>query len=290
MTSTLLEKCRKDFHSALLNGNLIIDSKGVPSIADKSNNTSKAIARGIVDRLGAEMGGERAAGQVAGNDFEDFVRKYLECSFGKLGHLRCGTFKVEKIGGRSDLALAEYAQYAHLRVIDEAIEAYPELKGAVGVDYTVAPDVVISRMPEEDDFINQPELIVNDEYGCASIIRRKVNELPILHASVSCKWTMRSDRAQNARSEALNLIRNRKGPVPHITVVTAEPMPSRIASLASGTGDIDCVYHFALNELIESIEEIENKKARNNQKAILQIMTQKKRLKDISDLPLDLAL
>ena len=43
---------------------------------------------------------------------------------------------------------------------------------------------------------------------------------PILHASVSAKYTMRSDRAQNSRTEALNLIRNRKGHLPHIVVVT----------------------------------------------------------------------
>ncbi len=73
--------------------------------------------------------------------------------------------------------------------------------------------------------------------------------LPILHASVSAKWTMRSDRAQNSRTEALGLIRNRKGHLPHIVVVTGEPLPSRLASLALGTGDIDCMYHFALCQL-----------------------------------------
>src|ERR1035438_2137764 len=70
--------------------------------------------------------------------------------------------------------------------------------------------------------------------------------LPILHASISCKWTIRSDRVQNARSEALNLIRNRKGRLPHVVVVTGEPLPSRLSAIALGTGDIDCVYHFAL--------------------------------------------
>ena len=74
---------------------------------------------------------------------------------------------------------------------------------------------------------------------------RSANSLvPILHASVSCKWTIRSDRSQNARTEGLNLVRNRKGPTPHIVVVVGEPLPARIASIAFGTGDIDCVYHF----------------------------------------------
>jgi hypothetical protein len=54
---------------------------------------------------------------------------------------------------------------------------------------------------------------------------------------LSSKWTIRLDRSQNSRTEALNLIRNRKCPLPHIVVVT-EPLPSRIASIAMGTGDI----------------------------------------------------
>ncbi|MBZ0299911.1 MAG: restriction endonuclease, partial [Anaerolineae bacterium] len=68
----------------------------------------------------------------------------------------------------------------------------------------------------------------------------------------------RNDRAQNARTEALNLIRNRKGGVPHIVSVTAEPLPTRLAALALGTGDLDCVYHFALNELHTAVIKSDN--------------------------------
>lgn len=67
-------------------------------------------------------------------------------------------------------------------------------------------------------------------------------------------------------------------------VITAEPTPSRISSLALGTGDLDCVYHFALPELIESVMETENEEADN----LLKIMVEGKRLRDIADLPLDL--
>jgi hypothetical protein len=95
----------------------------------------------------------------------------------------------------------------------------------------------------------------------------------------------RSDRAQNARSEALNLIRNRKGRVPHIAVVTGEPLPSRLASLALGTGDIDCVYHFALPELMNTVEKL----GIEDSSHLVRIMVDGKRLKDIADLPLNLA-
>jgi hypothetical protein len=103
---------------------------------------------------------------------------------------------------------------------------------------------------------------------------------------VSCKWTIRSDRAQNARSEAFNLVRNRKGRLPHIAVVTAEPGPNRIASIAFGTGDVDCVYHFALPELVATVEKCGYQDASE----LLSTMMQGKRLRDIADLPLDLVI
>ena len=107
----------------------------------------------------------------------------------------------------------------------------------------------------------------------------------ILHASVSCKWTIRSDRVQNSRAEALNLIRNRKGKLPHVVAVTAEPLPSRLASLCFGTGDLDCIYHIALDELLRAVEEL----GYDDALSTLQELVDGRRLKDISDLPLDLA-
>ena len=117
-----------------------------------------------------------------------------------------------------------------------------------------------------------------------AILRRDCNPKEILHAGISVKWTIHSDRAQNARSEALNLIRNRKDRTPHIVVVTAEPAPGRIGSVALGTGDIDCVYHIALDALLEATESVDAGDAYDN----LRMMVDGRRLKDIRDLPYDL--
>jgi len=155
----------------------------------------------------------------------------------------------------------------------------------LGNEYTITPEVVIARGPETDRRINLEQYLVNDSIAERSSLRASNSVTQILHASVSCKWTIRSDRAQNSRSEALYLIRNRKGRVPHIVVVTAEPLPGRIAFIALGTGDIDCVYHFALPELIHSVSE----SGYDDSKEILDTMVEGKRLKDISDLPLDIA-
>lgn len=80
-------------------------------------------------------------------------------------------------------------------------------------------------------------------------------------------------------------IRNRKGRTPHIVIVTAECLPSRLASLALGTGDIDCLYHIALPELIESLDKLDFSDAKD----MLDTMICGKRIRDITDLPLDLA-
>jgi hypothetical protein len=155
----------------------------------------------------------------------------------------------------------------------------------LGSDYIIKPDVVITRETEEDAVINAHGVLVDEEYVRFASLRKSNGGRPLLHASISCKWTLRSDRAQNARAEALNLVRNRKGHLPHVVVVTCEPLPSRLASLALGTGDIDCVYHFALPELMKTVEDAGLSDAQD----MLAIMVNGKRLKDISDLPLDLA-
>ena len=80
------------------------------------------------------------------------------------------------------------------------------------------------------------------------------------------------------------MIRNRKGHLPHIVVVTAEPLPGRIASIALGTGDIDCVYHTAPGELQEAVKQSGTEEFMKQ----LDIMIKGKRLKDIEELPVDL--
>lgn len=160
------------------------------------------------------------------------------------------------------------------------------LAAALGNDYTIMPDVIISRLPLEDDELNASIKLVDENTCLKTAIRKSNGGKPILHASISSKWTIRSDRSQNSRTEALNLIRNRKGHLPHIVVVTAEPLPSRISSIALGTGDIDCVYHFALYEL----ESIVNAIGSEDSIEMLKIMIDGKRLKDISDLPLDIVI
>lgn len=275
---------RKKYHKALLEkGVLTIDKDGVPSNADKSSKLSITIANGIAQALMAETA-EKAVGQTAGAKFELVNMEFLEATFPKLQNLRPGNWHIVELGNRNSIKTSSFVQYEHLEYLSELTEKNAKLAASMGNDYMVAPDVVIYQDAIEDSEINKNLLIVDSTTSKMAYIRKETGGLPILHASISAKWTMRSDRAQNSRTEALGLIRNRKGHLPHIVVVTGEPMPGRLASLALGTGDIDCMYHFALYELIEAVE----KSGAEDSKELLDVLIKGKRLKDISDLPLDL--
>lgn len=287
----LIATARYQFHKRLFETNtLTLTSTGVASNADTSSKASKAISRRIVDILVEEQHHnvstvEKISGQTLGSQFELLTMEFLQETFPRLQGLRPGRWTILQLGNNNKLKTSDFSQYEHLAYLNTLTAQNAQLAAALGNDYLVSPDVVVYRDLCSDAEINAEENVVDDTIGKMADIRKSNGGKPILHASVSAKYTMRSDRAQNSRTEALNLIRNRKGHLPHIVVVTAEPMPNRLASLALGTGDIDCVYHFALYELQRAIKEVGSEDAMET----LDTLIQGKRLKDISDLPLDLS-
>lgn len=288
MDKVLIFEERKAYHNTLVEkGVLSISTDGIASNADSSNQPSKVIARLVAEKLGAKVG-KKVKGQTAGTLFEQITMQFISSTFPKMQHLRPGAWTVLSLGNQSSVKTSDFAQYEHLAYLSQLVEQNKQLSTMLGNDYMVAPDVVIYRDLYEDAEINQGQQYINDDICTMASLRKKNGGKPILHASVSAKWTMRSDRAQNSRTETLNLIRNRKGHLPHIIVVTGEPLPSRLASLALGTGDLDCVYHFALYELLDAVKEY-SKHGREDILETLENLVEGKRLKDISDLPLDLS-
>ena len=284
MMDALIAKARRKYHKALLdNGVLTVDNKGIPSNADSSSKLSIQIAKGIADRLMAETH-DKAVGQTSGAKFEQINMEFLIETFPRMQNIRPGEWKIAKLGNRNSMKTSSFAQYEHLDYLMRLITYDKALAASMGNDYMVAPDVVVYRELVTDEEINAEQIIVDGSISTMADLRKANGGKPILHASISAKWTMRSDRAQNSRTEALGLIRNRKGHLPHIMVVTGEPLPSRISSLALGTGDIDCMYHFALYELVEAVKDTD---AEDSMEMLDSLITGK-RLKDISDLPIDL--
>ncbi|MDX8152072.1 NgoMIV family type II restriction endonuclease [Patulibacter brassicae] len=286
-----LADLRRDFHRALLGGILHPradsrhrDSLHVWTNADSSSSLSVALAGGAGDRIARAVGVSPVhlagrGGSSVGSEFERATRAFLADALAELRHLQGRTLRVQ-----SAKPISAFAQYAHLEAVRAIVKQHEELRVSIGGEYIVRPDIVVAVEPIDDDLINEKATFVSDDVGYLSLQRRGSRRPQpglSLHASISCKWTMRSDRAQNTRTEALNLIRSRKSRLPHIVAVTMEPLPSRLASIAHGTGDVDCVYHGALYELLDTAREVGGFSE-------LLTMVDGGRLRDISDLPLDL--
>lgn len=287
----VITAARHSFHAALFGGPLTADSLGVLSIADSGSAVSRRIAAALAERLGVARTAAKAEGQSAGAAFETLVADFLRATFLRLSHLRPGAWEICDTTTHGKVQITNFSQYDHLMRLKRKADADPDLRAALGGDYLIAPDVVVLRTAEPDEVLNAVGAIVDERSAQLAPLRAANTSGPpvrFLHASVSCKWTLRSDRAQNARSEALNLLRNRKGHAPHVVAVTAEPMPSRLASLALGTNDLDCAYHIALAELRDAVAESVDGE-RSEQDATLRMLIEGRRLRDISDLPLDLA-
>ena len=285
--SKLYERLKQDRILAIVNS-----SNGlIANIADKSSRASRDISLSVFEALNAPLVDKKVAGQSAGKCFEYAIRDYLQETFPNLQNIRPGKWFIKDLGNRNHVKLSDFAQYEHLHHLTEIANKDSELAAALGNDYMIAPDIIIARDLYTDAELNAKVQVVDPETSTLADIRRRYEDQPlILHASVSAKWTMRTDRAQNTRTEALNLIRNRKGSLPHSVAVTAECLPNRLSSLALGTGDIDCVYHIALYELKNAVYEYARKEQAPELREAIDTLIDGHRLKDITDLPLDLGI
>ncbi len=292
-----LGSLRKVYHQEILQNIVRFNThpeKGkYPSFADGSSKNSIAIAWKLIEKIDPQrmslIEDQSITAQTAGGRFEEITRTFLQKALDLLTHLRVGQWHYH-----ASIPISRFDQYEHLAALEKISRENPQIAATLGGDYIIKPDIVVAKRPILPKEINRNQQVLSEIEGIAEfspfIFRPQMPEKLILHASISCKWTLRSDRGQNARTEALNLIRNRKGSTPKIVAVTGEPLPMRIASLALGTGDLDCVYHFALPELQAAIEDCisQGDASLEDQKDMLNTLIEGRRLRDISDLPFDL--
>ena len=215
------------FATALLgwkpSGKNKLDWPLVPNVADVDNAESMRIAAGVLDALGVARDVSSDVPKDSGGPLEQAVHDHLLSALAYRDPDRIW------LVGRGAV-ITGFDQYAHLSEIDALVRANPQLRITVGTDYLIRPDVTV---------------------GMGAVAT--ASGLPPLHAAISCKWTIRSDRVQNIRHECLQMIRHRRGRQPHLVTVTAEPLPSRLASIARGTGEVDAVYHVAYDAMTASV-------------------------------------
>lgn len=158
----------------------------VPNNADSDSNTSKLLARHVLEALGVES-------DVVLLDTPDNLGPALEhavCDHLKASLPRLSPERSWHVGHKK--TVADFAQYEHLDRVAEAVRRNATLRVDLGRDYLIKPDVTVGVT-----------------YPTAEAATR-----PHLHAAVSCKWTIRSDRVQNVRHEFLQMIRHRRGKLP----------------------------------------------------------------------------
>lgn len=112
---------------------------------------------------------------------------------------------------------------------------------------------------------------------------------PLQHlvAGLSLKWTLRTDRAQDCRSQGSKMAALRRGRMPHFAAVTMEPRPAMLALLGRGSGDIDCVYHLHLPALAAAIDEYcsgTQRKARQGIRDNFRRLRDQRRVRDYDEL------
>ena len=145
----------------------------VPNAADVDSAESMRIAAGALDALGVSRDVTSAVPKDPGGPLERAVCDHLRNVLP--GYLTGRDWLI----GRSKL-ITGFDQYAHLKEVDALVRASPQLRISLGMDYLIKPDVTV---------------------GLAGV--RTGSGLPPLHAAISCKWTIRSDRVQNIRHECL---------------------------------------------------------------------------------------
>ena len=194
---------RSAYHRNLCKRILFI-KKGIPNIADSGSKASVAIVLEIINHLNYPLAKKAPPGQTAGVLFEQITRDFLRGSFELLHHLRPGKWLFDV-----NRSISQFEQYEHVASLQRMLQEKPELAAALGGDYLVTPDITVGRYPVSDSEINLATTVVSGtEPICRLTPLRSSNRSDpsmILHSSISCKWTMRSDRAQNIRNRGVKL-------------------------------------------------------------------------------------
>ncbi|MDQ3151066.1 MAG: restriction endonuclease [Actinomycetota bacterium] len=257
-TETSRPACERLFGEAIAPNLADVGSAASMQLAGYAYETM-GISRGQLrsSRLESDSSGAASSGAALEKAIEDDLRATLPVRDSRRSWL------VSRGGD-----VSTFAQFTHLNDLQRLLLENPTLRATFAGDYQVQTDVYVGVENSAD-----------------------AHEPPFLHAAISSKWTIRSDRVQNVRHEFATLVRNRRGRAPHLVLVTAEPLPSRLLSIARGTGEVDAVYHLLYDELDVAVETLCGSGGRYpEQRVAWSEMIEQRRLRPYSALVDDLTL
>ena len=240
-------------------------SNGKPNTSDASEAFSVELGEALFGALGVEP--DARGGEPTGDPFSREVAAALKSEL----QTRGSGLTVEP-----ERALNAFEQFRHVGALrdmrPEPSREYEKAWRAVGRfvrgklsnprdlarfdQLAVAVDAATSNETET-------RRLLLEEVGQESLLKLDVTasqqrpgpRSPTLEIGLSLKWSLRTDRAQDCRSQGAKMAALRRGRMPHFAVVTMEPRPYMLNLLGGGSGEVDCVYHLDLPALTAAIEE-----------------------------------
>ncbi|MFI1307632.1 NgoMIV family type II restriction endonuclease [Streptomyces sioyaensis] len=269
--------------------------EGRPNTSDKKDPLSQELGRAFFELLGVPQ--DKSAPKTVDREWSAAMVADLAKQI---------ALAAPHLGVRAERRLGEFEQYAHLNALKALAEdASPAVATAlirlerathsVGVE----PAQLVDELKEALAVADGRRRALVDLLGDESPLRldvavdRSVPSTPTdapdvpnhLVAGFSLKWTLRTDRLQDPRTQGAKMATMRRGRMPHFAAVTMEPRPYMLGRLGRGTGDLDCVYHLALSPLIEAVQAVLTKnKDRIRQRDMFMRMVEQRRLLDYDDL------
>lgn len=245
--------------------------KGNPNTSDANDKQSIELGKTFFSALGissATQAPVKPIGQLMAEELAADLQGHLKTaaphlsvvpekpftSFEQYGHLSA----VREL--RSDMARDVMSTINIMRAESEKMAPNDKLRTTLFTHLTRIENEIReanSRRRDLLDLLGEESLLklditVSRESSSPS---SQQTDLPHLVAGFSLKWTLRTDRAQDCRSQGSKLAALRRGRMPHFAAVTMEPRPSMLALLGRGSGDLDCVYHLNLHALSDAIDD-----------------------------------
>jgi NgoMIV restriction enzyme len=239
----------------------------VPNIADTGQVLSITVSTFFLEELLTEAGVTSLSGVPSGQQ----LGRGLEQKVAEGLQMQIDTAGLPLMTSTASVRLTDYWPFQTppgQPVDPEQLTLYNRM----GRGYLIQPDVIVySHGDKPFAFVSEGE------------VRVAAHPTDQLFACISVKSTIRSDRSQSSRYEGIVIGRWRRARPPHFVVVTAEPVVSRIASLAWGLGELDCVYHVSLPSLYRAVLRAEDYLGRTEGSSNeLKSLIDEARLRDLS--------
>lgn len=270
-------------------------SNGKPNTSDASEAFSVELGEALFRALGVEPAAR--GGEPTGGPFSRGVAAALKSELRK----RASGLTVEP-----ERALNVFDQFRHVGALrdmrPEPSREYEKawlavarfVRGKLSNPTDLAHfDHLASAVETATSNETETRRLLLEEVGQESLLKLDVaasqqepgTRSPSLEIGLSLKWSLRTDRAQDCRSQGAKMAAIRRGRMPHFAVVTMEPRPYMLNLLGGGSGEVDCVYHLDLPALTAAIEEtcVGNSRRRASLETFNRLVAQR-RLRDWDEL------